>query len=226
MYQFITGPLLWLTFIIFFGGLTFRVIWYIRGLDWKLDRVAYRAYPAQGLKGALKSIIHWLIPYGSYGWRAKPLYTLVFFIFHAGLVVVPLFLAGHVVLLEERWGITWWPTISMRLADTLTLGVMVTAVIILVRRLVLPEVRILTTFYDLFLILVSVAPFVTGFLVVYQVRDYTFWLYAHILSGELLLILIPFTKLFHVVGFFLTRGQIGMDFGIKRAWKSRKGFAW
>lgn len=226
MYQFITGPLLWLTFIIFFGGLTFRVVWYIRGLDWKLDRVAYRAYPTLGLKGALQSIIHWLIPYGSYGWRSKPFYTLVFFIFHAGLVLVPLFLAGHAVLLDERWGISWWPTISMALADTLTIGVMVTAVIILVRRLVLPEVRILTTFYDLFLILVSVAPFVTGFLVVHQVRDYTFWLYAHILSGELLLILIPFTKLFHVVGFFLSRGQLGMDFGIKRAWKSRKGFAW
>ncbi len=226
MYQFITGPLLWLTFIIFFGGLTARVVLYIRGLDWKLDRVAYRAYPALGIKGALSSIIHWLIPFGSFGWRSKPLYTLIFFVFHAGLVITPLFLVGHAVLLAERWGVTWWPTIPMWLADTLTIGVMVTAVLIIIRRLALPEVRILTTWYDYFLILVSVAPFVTGFLSVYQAREYNIWLYAHILSGELLLVLIPFTKLFHVVGFFLSRGQIGMDFGIKRAWKARKGFAW
>jgi hypothetical protein len=40
-----------------------------------------------------------------------------------------------------------------------------------------------------------------------------------------MLIAIPFTKLFHVVGFFLSRAQIGMDFGIKRDFKG-KGFAW
>ena len=67
---------------------------YIRGLDWQLDRVAYQAHPALGIKGALRSIIHWLVPYYSVGWRAKPLYTFVFFLFHIGLVGVPLFLVG------------------------------------------------------------------------------------------------------------------------------------
>ena len=81
MYNFITGPLLWVTFAIFFVGLAVRVVLYIRGLDWRLDRVAYRAYPGLGIKGALSSIIHWLIPFGSHGWRAKPLYTIIFFVF-------------------------------------------------------------------------------------------------------------------------------------------------
>ncbi len=56
-------------------------------------------------------------------------------------------------------------------------------------------------------------------------RTIELWLYAHILSGELLLVAIPATKLCHVVGFFLSRGQIGADFGIKRGYKG-KGFAW
>ncbi len=231
MYQFITGPLLWLSVGIFFAGLIMRVVNYIRGLDWKADRVAYRAYPSQGLKGALGSIIHWLVPYWSVGWRARPLYTIVFFVFHVGLLVTPLFLYGHAVLLKERWGIDW-PTIPMGLADALTIGVMVTVVLIAIRRIGLPEVRILTTLYDYFLLLITVAPFVTGFLTVYQapspvaVVGQEFWLYAHILSGELLLVLIPFTKLSHVVGYFLSRGQLGADFGIKRAYKSKSGFAW
>ena len=49
LYPFITGPLLWLAFGIFFGGLIYRVVTYIRGLDWQADRVAYRAYPGLGL---------------------------------------------------------------------------------------------------------------------------------------------------------------------------------
>ncbi len=224
LYQFITGPLLWLSFGIFFVGLTFRVVRYVQGLDWQLDRVAYRAHPGLGLKGALRSIVHWLVPFWSVGWRAKPLYTAIFFVFHIGLVLTPLFLLGHAVIFRERWGVDW-PTLSMGLADVLTIGVMITAVCIAIRRLAFPEVRIVTTFYDFFLLLLSVAPFVTGFLAVHQAPHYQLWLYSHILSGELLLIAIPFTKLFHVVGFFLSRGQLGADFGIKRGYKG-KGFAW
>jgi nitrate reductase gamma subunit len=225
MYQIITGPLLWLAFGICIVGLIVRVVQYIRGLDWKLDRVAYSAHPYLGLKGAIQSIIHWLIPYGSFGWRAKPVYTMVFFAFHIGLVVTPLFLPGHAIILQERWGIHW-PTISMALADVLTITVVVTAIFIAIRRIALPEVRIVTTFYDFFLLLLTVTPFVSGFLAVHQFGDYTFWLYTHILSGELLLIAIPFTKLYHIVGFFLSRGQLGADFGIKRGYKAKGGFAW
>ncbi|MBM4301127.1 MAG: hypothetical protein FJ121_06305 [Deltaproteobacteria bacterium] len=225
MYQVITGPLLWLSFGICIVGLVVRVVRYIRGLDWKLDRVAYKAHPLQGLWGAFRSIIYWLVPFGSYGWRAKPLYTLTFFAFHIGLVVTPLFLPGHGVIIDQRWGVHW-PTISMALADVLTITVICTTVFIALRRIGLPEVRIVTTLYDYLLLLITVAPFVSGFLVVHQFGDYTFWLYTHILSGQLLLIAIPFTKLYHMVGFFLSRGQIGADFGIKRAYKAKGGFAW
>lgn len=225
MYEFITGPLLWLSFLIFFVGLIVRVVLYFKGLHWQLDRVAYKAHLGLGIRGAIRSIMHWLVPFWSVGWRAKPLFTIVFFVFHIGLVVTPLFLIGHAVILEERFGVTWWPTISMGLADALTIGVMCAVVFIAIRRIGLPEVRILTTLYDYLLLLISVAPFVTGFLAVHQTPDYEFWLYAHILCGEFLLIAIPFTKLFHVVGFFLSRAQIGMDFGVKRDFKG-KGFAW
>jgi hypothetical protein len=38
----------------------------------------------------------------------------------------------------------------------------------------------------------------------------------HMLSGELMLILIPFTKLSHMVFFFLSRAHIGSEFGERR----------
>ena len=140
-------------------------------------------------------------------------------------MVTPLFLPGHGVIIDQRWGVHW-PTISMALADVLTITVIVTTVFIALRRIGLPEVRIVTTLYDYLLLLITVTPFVSGFLAVHQFGDYEFWLYTHILSGELLLIAIPFTKLYHIVGFFLSRGQLGADFGIKRAYKAKGGFAW
>lgn len=225
MYQIITGPLLWLTFLVFVGGLAWRVYSYIKGLDWKLDRVAYGTQTAYGVRGAARSIAAWIVPFGSQGWKVKPIFTILFFVFHIGIVVTPIFLLGHAVILKQRFGLGW-PTLPMCVADTLTVAMLCAAVFILIRRIALPEVRIITSLYDYTLLLITAAPFVTGFMAVHQLGDYTFWLYAHILSGELMLLAVPFTKLFHVVGFFLSRGQLGMDYGIKRGGMKGTNMAW
>jgi len=226
MYQIITGPLLWLTFLVFFAGLGWRVYTYVKGLDWKLDRVAYGTQTAYGVRGAVRSILAWIVPFGSQGWKVKPIFTLMFFTFHIGIVVVPLFLVGHAVVFTMRFGASL-PTIPMGLADALTIAMLCAAAFIVIRRIALPEVRIVTSLYDYLLIAITVAPFVTGFMAVHQLGgDYTFWLYAHILSGEIMLLAVPFTKLFHVVGFFLSRGQLGMDYGIKRGGMKGTNMAW
>jgi nitrate reductase gamma subunit len=115
----------------------------------------------------------------------------------------------------------------MYMADILTVGMMIAGVCIIVRRIALPEVRIITSFYDYLLLVITIAPFFTGFMAVHQLGgDYKVWLYAHIISGEVMLLAIPFTKLFHVVGFFLSRGQLGMDYGIKRGGMTGAPMSW
>ena len=52
MYEFLTGPMLWAAFLIFVIGLARRVVLYIRGLDWRLERVAYGPGRKIGMKGA------------------------------------------------------------------------------------------------------------------------------------------------------------------------------
>jgi len=94
------------------------------------------------------------------------------------------------------------------------------------RRLVLPEVRILSTPYDFLILFLSAAPFITGLLCRYEIGNYSFFIIIHILFGEILLISIPFTKLSHILLFFLSRAQLGMDFGIKRGGMKGKGLAW
>ena len=163
MYDFLTGPMFWLSISICLIGMLVRIVMYFRGLNWQLDRVAYKAYPAQGFKGALRSIVKWLIPFGTFGWRRQPFMTVIFFGFHIGAVIVPLFLLAHNVFLKEKIGIALM-TLHPAIADVLTWMVVVSAGFLALRRIALPEVRILTTAYDYFILALSVAPFITGLL--------------------------------------------------------------
>jgi nitrate reductase gamma subunit len=208
MYEFVTGPLAWLAFAVFFIGIIVRVVLYIRGLDWQADRVTY-----------------WLLPFGTRSWRNNPGFTFLVFLLHIGLLFTPIFLQGHNVLLKERWGISLW-TIPESAADLLTIAVIFAAVFLALRRIALTEVRIITNAYDYIVLLIAVAPFITGIIAHYQVANYQFWLIVHILCGEIMLVAIPFTKLSHFILFFASRAQLGMDYGIKRGGMKGKGLAW
>jgi nitrate reductase gamma subunit len=146
------------------------------------------------------------------------------FIFHIGLLFSPILLPAHNILIQQAWGVSF-PTISESSADILTIGVLVAAVFIILRRIALPEVRILTKPYDFMMLAIAVSPFLTGFIAYHQLLDYRLWLTLHILCGEIMLVAIPFTKLSHFLLFFLSRAQVGMDYGIKRG-GMKKGMAW
>jgi nitrate reductase gamma subunit len=225
MYEFVTGPLAWIAFLTFFLGLIWRFIWYVRGLDWQMDRVSYHANVDYGVKGALRSIISWLIPYGTRSWRYYSGFTVLVFVMHICILVTPVFLLGHNLLLQERWGFSL-PALPESLTDAMTVALLLAVLFILLRRIAMPQVRILTTGYDILLLAIVAAPFLTGFLAYHQVGDYQFWLIAHILAGEIMLVAIPWTKLSHFLLFFLSRAQIGMDFGIKRGGMKSRGMPW
>jgi nitrate reductase gamma subunit len=225
MYEFVTGPLAWFSFTVFFIGIIVRIVLYIRGLDWKADRVTYRVNVAYGVKGALRSIFFWLFPYGTHSWRNNPWFTFWVFLMHVGLLLTPVFLLGHNVLLRERWGFSLW-TLPEGVAEVLSILVIVAAVLLVLRRIALPEVRLITTAYDYLMLAIAVAPFFTGLLAFYRAPDYSFWLVLHIICGEIFLVAIPLTKLSHFILFFLSRAQLGMDYGIKRGGMKGKGLAW
>lgn len=225
MYAFLTGFMFWLSLGVFIVGMIVRTVLYFRGLSWQLDRVAYKAHQAAGLKGAARSIYKWLIPFGTQSWRKQPFMTVIFFGFHIGAVLVPLFLLGHNLFLKEKIGVAL-PTFNPTLADLLTWTTVVSALLLTLRRIALPEVRILTTPYDYLILLISAAPFITGLLARYEVGNYSFWLTFHILCGEAFLIAVPFTKLSHIFLFFCSRAQLGMDYGIKRGGMKGQKMAW
>jgi nitrate reductase gamma subunit len=225
MYEIATGPLAWLAFAVFFVGIIVRVVLYIRGLDWKLDRVTYSEFTGYGVRGAVRSILFWLIPFGTRSWRNNPGFTLAVFLMHIGILFTPVFLLAHNILLKERWGFSLW-AMPEGLADVMTAMVIVSAVLLVMRRIAMPEVRIITTAIDYLLLAVAVAPFATGLIARYATAGAEAWLIVHVLCGELFLIAIPLTKLSHFVLFFATRAQLGMDYGIKRGGMKSKGISW
>jgi nitrate reductase gamma subunit len=184
----------------------------ILSLTSKKDRVVFNHF---SLGWSLRSIFHWLIPFGSRSMKEKPITTIAGFAFHICLLATPIFLLGHNILWDERWNISWW-SMPDQVADYLTLVLIAAAIVLWVRRIVLPEVKIVTTIYDYVLLAIATAPFITGYVVYHQWLDYKTMLIIHILCGETMLIAIPFTKLSHMVLFFLTRAHIGSEFGQRR----------
>ena len=144
--------------------------------------------------------------------RRHPVLTIFAFGFHICLILTPLFLLAHVTLVEESWNVSWW-TLPEGLAEIMTLIVIAACMFFLVRRLVSPEVQYVTTASDYIILAIVAAPFVTGFLAYYQWFGYQIFLILHILSGEIMLVAIPFTRLSHMLTAPLTRAYMGSEFG-------------
>ncbi|MCD4741286.1 MAG: respiratory nitrate reductase subunit gamma, partial [Desulfobacteraceae bacterium] len=134
------------------------------------------------------------------------------YIFHVLLFVLPIFLLSHVTLLEESMQWSWF-TLSDSVADILTIVVILALVFFSIRRVTVPEVKFLTRMSDFLFILNVALPFITGFLAYHQFFAYKSIVIAHVISGELMLILIPFTRFFHMFMAPFTRAYIGSEFG-------------
>jgi nitrate reductase gamma subunit len=109
------------------------------------------------------------------------------------------------------------------LADALTGVFILIGLGLILRRLLRAEVRILSAPRDYLLLLLTLAPFITGFMTYHQFGPYRIMLCLHMLTSEILLVLIPFTKLSHAFLFFATRFFIGSDMGGRREREGRVG---
>lgn len=194
MYQFVTGPLAWFAFSVFFIGLIVRIVFYIRGLDGSGARKSQISRLNDLIKMTSRSILGWFFPFALKSQRNHLGFSILVCVFRVGLLFTPIFLLAHNILLKERWGLRLW-TLRESTSDIFTIAVIVSAVFLILRSIALPEIRTTTGPYDYVLIAIIVSPFITGFLAYHQFPIYRFWLIAHILSGEFLLIAIPFTKL-------------------------------
>lgn len=208
LYAFVRGPLAWAAFIVFIGGSLYRLI----SLLMLVHRKEKFIYSYMSWKYSLRSILHWMTPFATVNMRNNRVLTVVTFAFHLGLIVTPLLLLSHVLLWEESWDLSWW-TLPDEVADVLTVIVIAGCGYFLVRRVTQPEVRYVTSASDYVILAIVAAPFVTGFLAYHQWFVYDIMFILHILSGEILLAAIPFTRLSHMIYAPFTRAYMGSEFG-------------
>ncbi len=212
LYNFVRGPLVWIAVLVFIGGSIYRIREMV--LLAKKEKVVF---PYISLKLSLRSILHWVFPFASVNWRGRWVISTATFLFHIGLVILPIFLLAHNVLIYESWGISWW-TVSEGFADIMTMIVIACCVFFFVRRIFAPEVKLVTFADDYFILLIAFLPFITGFLAYHQwLLPHKIMVILHMLFGALMLIAIPFTRLGHMLYFFLTRAYMGSDQGYRHS---------
>lgn len=135
--------------------------------------------------------------------------------FHIGLAVVVFLFAPHILLIKNLTGLSW-PGLPSQFIDLAAVVTMAAMVVVLVDRINKPVKRYLSTFGDWFTWTVTFLPVLTGWLAVqHLLLPYTTMLALHILSVEVLLVVLPFTKLFHAFTLFGSRWYNGAVNGHK-----------
>jgi nitrate reductase gamma subunit len=210
MYEFSRGPLLWIAFIIFFGGSAYRIMSTI--MTARKDKVVL---PYMRWKYGLRSLMHWTVPFASRNMRMRPAFVVLSFLFHICLLLVPILTIGHILSWKESWGVEWW-ALPDSLSKVMTIIVILGGIAFLMRRIGNPTVRLVSSAGDYGLVALVLAPFITGLMAHYQVFDYMVLITVHQWTGAIWLAMIPFTRIAHMLYFPLTRAYMGCEFGFVR----------
>ena len=208
LYNFVTGPLAWAAFIVFIAGSLYRLI----NMLYLVNKKEKFIFTYMSFKYSFRSIFHWIIPFATVNWKRHPVLTIVTFAFHICLIITPVFLLSHAILWDESWNISLW-SLPDGVADIMALVVVGSCIFFLVRRLVSPEVQYVTSASDYAILAIVAAPFITGFIAYHQWVNYQLFMILHIISGEIMLVAIPFTRLSHMLFSPFTRAYMGSEFG-------------
>jgi len=217
MIELARGPLLKLSLLVMFAGLLRAFALQAWEIGWAFRRAGDHFVP---WKLVIARNLSWLLPWRYLKSEERFVYNFVSFLFHVAIVLVPIFLAGHVAIWEKELGIGWW-TLPPRVADVLTVVGILALVGLLVGRYANRGSRAMSRLGDWLLPVLCLAPFVTGFMTSHPA--WSPWnarisYLLHLLTAELLLVVVPFSKLVHVVLFWSS--QASSELG----WRFPPGF--
>ncbi|MCP4703064.1 MAG: respiratory nitrate reductase subunit gamma [candidate division Zixibacteria bacterium] len=195
--EFARGPMFRFSIIIMLLGLARLVL-----LDLYNAYIAYQKAGDKSLpwKLIISRSIEWLFPIKRIA-HSRPIYSIFSILFHIGLLLVPIFLFAHVQLWEKGIGFSW-PTLPYDWAYWLTLSTIVFALLLLTGRVLNKTSSFLSRKQDFLWPVLLLIPFVTGFACSHMnvsPSNYQLFMLMHVLAGNFIFILMPFTKIAHCV---------------------------
>lgn len=204
------GPLFVIALVILLFGILLR-LFEIFGLGRKPDL----STPRTDSKGSgWRTVFTRTVPHRESLVRA-PITVIGGYVFHLGFFITLLLFIPHIQFIEELIGLSW-PGLPSPLVDITAVITLLALLVMLIHRVMDPVKRFISTAGDYLAWLVTVLPILTGYLAYHHLLfDYTLMLALHILSVELLMVLLPFTKLMHAVSFVVARWYTGEQFGRK-----------
>jgi len=229
LYAIIRGPATTASLLLFTACLTFRVVQFFFATSRLAPRTTEKDTPRTvtfNLRKHIQSLPQQLrkarTHYRNSIFGMTPFTTWLTVVYHVIIVAAIFFTTGHNVLLDLSWGFSF-PTIPEKTMDMLTIFVIVVSLYYLIRRAFSATMRFPLIFRDYLAIIVTAAPFITGFMAFHQWFDYRTVIICHMISGQLMLMALPFTKLGHLIFFFFgrifLRGELNLLHG-SRVWKT------
>ncbi len=206
--EFGRGPLFRLCFTLMVLGLLRTFAMSLIGMVEAYYRAGDKTVPWGAL---VKKTLGWIFPVNRI-WRARPVYSTISFLWHIGLILVPLFLAAHVMLWKKSVGFGW-PTLPQTWADYLTILAIVGAIALFIGRVGSKWARTLSRPQDYIWPLLLAIPFISGYLCVnaeLTAHEYQVWMLIHVYSANVIMLSIPFTKVAHCILFPLSQFVSGL----------------
>jgi len=201
--DFLRGPLFRLCFAVMILGLMRSLFLSIFGMITAMRRAGDKVIPYNDL---IKKTILWFIPITRL-FRARPVYSLVSFVWHIGLILVPLFYSTHVLLFKNSVGFAW-PAMNQQLAHNLTILTIVASLFLFIGRIASKESRSISKFADFAWPLFLGIIFLTGHICArgeISSSTYQWFMFIHLVTANVTMFLMPFTKIAHCILFPLNQ---------------------
>jgi ferredoxin len=188
--SFVEGPLLWIVFLIFIIGIIARLTFFFSTIIKSSKDKDSRWWYISATFGRSFVPFHNAV-------IKKPVYATLRYIFHVCLIIVPIWLSGHIALWEESRFEWAWTSLSDAWADWMTLLLLALAAYFLIRRIISADIRRTSSESDYLLVIITALPFMTGYFLTHGSLDSmpflgnNMWT-IHVLSGEAMLLVAVF----------------------------------
>lgn len=190
------GPMFWTAFTFMILGLLRHVVITIVEARRVIQRAGDKSVP---YRQVWRNTLSWLFPITQL--KQRFVYSISTLVFHIAIIIVPVFLAAHVALWKRNLGLSW-PALPNAAADILAIIAIVTGVAIVIQRIAFADARAISRFQDYVMPLLIALPFVSGLLAAHPLWNpfrYEAILLVHVMSANVIFILVPLSKISHCV---------------------------